>query len=74
MHKKTWRSCSSGKDSAWALLDLRQSGENALGLPLHLIATHNPCFNEQYAAVMTGFRAQAGRDGFVFADCWLRVD
>jgi uncharacterized protein (TIGR00290 family) len=106
MHKKTWLSWSSGKDSAWALHVLRQSGEyaveglfttinaefervamhavrvellqkqaQAVGLPLHLIAIPNPCSNEQYAAVMTDFMAQAGSEGvqyMAFGDLYLQ--
>lgn len=106
MRKKTWLSWSSGKDSAWALHVLRQSGEfevtglfttintafdrvamhavrvellrlqaQAVGLPLYLIEIPYPCSNEQYAAAMTDFVAQARDEGvrcMAFGDLYLQ--
>jgi diphthamide synthase (EF-2-diphthine--ammonia ligase) len=59
MRKTTWLSWSSGKDSAWALHVLRQSGEFEV---TGLFTTINTTFD----------RVAMERDGFVFADCLLR--
>ncbi|MBU0620768.1 MAG: adenine nucleotide alpha hydrolase [Gammaproteobacteria bacterium] len=105
MRKNTWLSWSSGKDSAWALHVLRQSGEHevsglfttvnaafdrvamhavrvellrmqaeAAGLPLHVIEIPYPCSDEQYAAAMNDFMAQARAAGvqcMAFGDLYL---
>ncbi len=53
---------------------LREQAQ-AVGLPLYLIEIPYPCSNEQYAAVMTEFMAQAGSAGvrcMAFGDLYLQ--
>lgn len=53
---------------------LRQQAQ-AVGLPLHLIEIPYPCSDEQYAAVMSEFMAQASHDGvrcMAFGDLYLQ--
>lgn len=53
---------------------LRQQAQ-AIGLPLYLIEIPYPCSNEQYAAVMTDFVAQASNEAvrcMAFGDLYLQ--
>ena len=56
-------------------IELLRQQVQAVGLPLHLIEIPYPCSNEQYAAVMAGFVAQACNDGvrcMAFGDLFLQ--